>query len=377
MGIYVENLVCTQCNKKFSLNEKIWKCACGGLLDIDFTSTFPVDTIKGRERTMWRYREAIPLRDDKNIISFDEGFTPLTDVAFHGKSVLIKQDHLFPTGSYKDRGASVLVSKVRELGVRKVVEDSSGNAGCAIAAYCAKARIDCEIYVPENTSPGKLAQIRFSGATLNKIPGSREDTAHAVLKAAEEYYYASHSWNPFFFHGTKTFAFEVCEQLGWKSPDTVILPVGNGTLLLGAYIGFHELLGAKTIDNIPRIIAIQSANCAPLYRAFKEDLEEIPEIEKKDVLAEGIAIAKPIRWRQIIEAVKESNGDFITVDDWEIKESLRDMCRKGFYIEPTAASTTAGISKYVRRSHPNETIVSLFTGHGLKTTEKMVKLLNE
>ncbi|UCE73077.1 MAG: threonine synthase [Methanomassiliicoccales archaeon] len=373
----MDRLVCTKCNEKFSLDEKVWQCKCEGLLDIDFKSPFPVDKIKGRKLTMWRYKEAIPLLDDRNIISFDEGFTPLTDVAFNGKSVLVKQDHLFPTGSYKDRGASVLVSKVRELGVRKVVEDSSGNAGCAIAAYCAKAKIDCEIYVPEDTSAGKLAQIQFYGAKLKKIPGSREDTAHAVLKAAEEYYYASHSWNPFFFHGTKTFAFEVCEQLGWKSPDTVILPVGNGTLLLGAYFGFNELLGAGIIDKIPRIIAIQSVNCAPLYRVFKENLEEIPEIDKKSVLAEGIAIAKPIRGKQIIEAVKKSNGDFIAVDDWEIKESLKDICKKGFYIEPTAASTTAGINNYVRRSNPDETIVSLFTGHGLKTTEKMVKILNE
>lgn len=373
----MEKLVCTECNKKFSLNETIWKCKCGGLLDIDFKSTFPLDKIKGRKPTMWRYREAIPLLDDRDIISFDEGFTPLIDVDFNGKSVLVKQDHLFPTGSYKDRGASVLVSKVGELEIKKVVEDSSGNAGCAIAAYCAKAKIDCEIFVPEDTSLGKLAQIQLYRAKLNKIPGSREDTAHAVLKAAEVYYYASHSWNPFFFHGTKTFAFEVCEQLGWKSPDSVILPVGNGTLLLGAFIGFNELLEAGIIDRMPRIIAVQSLSCAPLYRAFKENLEEIPDIDKKDTLAEGIAIAKPIRGKHIVEAVKKSNGDFIAVDDFEIKRSLKDICNKGFYIEPTAASTTAGISKYVRESNADETIVSLFTGHGLKTTEKMVKILNE
>ncbi len=325
---------------------------------------------------MWRYREAIPLFDDKNIISFDEGFTPLIDVDFNGKSVLIKQDYLFPTGSYKDRGASVLISKVRELGIGKVVEDSSGNAGSAIAGYCAKAGIDCEIFVPQDTSPGKLAQIHLYKAALNKIPGSREDTAFAVLKTAEEYYYASHSWNPFFFHGTKTFAFEVCEQLGWKSPNSVILPVGNGTLVLGAFIGFHELLDAGIIERMPRIIAVQSLNCSPLYRAFKGNLEEIPEIDKKATLAEGIAIAKPIRGKQIIDAVKKSEGDFIAVDDLEIKTSLKDMCRKGFYIEPTAASTTAGISKYVQDSNADETIVSLFTGHGLKTTEKMLRVFN-
>ncbi|MFB0507609.1 MAG: threonine synthase [Thermodesulfobacteriota bacterium] len=372
----MDGLVCTKCSETFSLNEKIWRCKCGGLLDIDFKSTFPVDKIQRRKPTMWRYREAIPLFDDKNIISFDEGFTPLIDVDFNGKSVLIKQDYLFPTGSYKDRGASVLISKVRELEISKVIEDSSGNAGSAIAGYCARAKIDCEIFVPQDTSPGKLAQIQLYKAKLNKVEGSREDTAHAVLGVAEKYYYASHCWNPFFFHGTKTFAFEVCEQLGWKSPDSVILPVGNGTLLLGAFIGFNELLEAGIIERIPRIIAVQSLNCAPLYRAFKENLEEIPEIDKKDTLAEGIAIAEPIRGKHIIEAVKKSNGDFIAVDDFEIKRSLKDMCKKGFYIEPTAASTAAGISKYVQESNPDETIVSLFTGHGLKTTEKMLTVLN-
>jgi threonine synthase len=372
----MDGLMCTKCSKKFSLNERIWKCKCGGLLDIDFKSAFPVDRIERRKPTMWRYREAIPLLDDKNIISFDEGFTPLIDVDFDGKSVLVKQDYLFPTGSYKDRGASVLISKVRELKIKRVVEDSSGNAGSAIAGYCAKAKIDCEIFVPHDTSLGKLAQIQLFRAKLNKIPGSREDTAHAVLEAAEKYYYASHSWNPFFFHGTKTFAFEVCEQLGWKSPDSVILPVGNGTLVLGAHIGFNELLEAGIIDKIPRIIAVQSLNCAPLYRAFEGNLEEIPEIDKKDTLAEGIAIGKPIRGKQIIEAVKKSNGNFIAVDDFEIRASLKDMCKKGFYIEPTAASTSAGISKYVQESNPHETIVSLFTGHGLKTTEKMLQVIS-
>jgi threonine synthase len=197
-------LVCTECNKEFSLEEKVWKCECGGLLDVDFQPHFPIDKIRQRKPTMWRYREAIPIFEDKNIISFDEGFTPLLPVNFGDKPVWIKQDHLFPTGSYKDRGASVLISKVKELGVTDVVEDSSGNAGCAIAAYCAKAEIECQIFVPEGTSAGKLAQVQFYGAQLNKISGTREDTARAVLKAAEKDYYASHSWNPFFFHGTKT-----------------------------------------------------------------------------------------------------------------------------------------------------------------------------
>jgi threonine synthase len=289
----------------------------------------------------------------------------------------MKQDHLFPTGSYKDRGASVLISKVKELGIQNVVEDSSGNAGCAIAAYSAQARIKCQIFVPQDTSLGKLAQIQLSGAQLHKIPGSREDTGGAALKAAAKDYYASHSWNPFFFQGTKTFAFEVCEQLGWKSPDSIVVPVGNGTLLLGAYIGFKELLKAGIIQRIPRIMGVQSAHCAPLYRAFKEDLRGIPKIDKKDTFAEGIAIAEPIRGKQILEAVKESRGDFIAVDDSEIKNSLRDLCEKGFYVEPTSAATTAGLSKYLQAPIADEIVVSVLTGHGLKATEKMLKILEE
>ena len=371
------NLICAKCRQRFPLEEKIWKCACGGFLDIDFQPHFPVDKIRQRKPTMWRYREAIPLFEDKNMISFDEGFTPLLPINFGTKTVWIKQDHLFPTGSYKDRGASVLVSKIRELGIPSVVEDSSGNAGCAIAAYCAQAKIECQIFVPEDTAAGKLAQIRLYGARLNRIPGSREDTAHAVLKAAENDYYASHSWNPFFFQGTKTFAFEVCEQLGWKAPDALIVPVGNGTLLLGAFLGFSELMAAGLTPKIPRIIGVQAASCAPLYKAFKENLEEMPKIDKKDTVAEGIAIAEPIRGKQILEAVRKSKGAFISVDDLEIEKSIRRLCAMGFYIEPTSAAAIAGLSKYLESSHLDEIIVSVFTGHGLKTTEKMVKLLRE
>jgi threonine synthase len=259
----MNNLICQRCGTAYSLEEPRWRCDCGGLLDIQFMPAFDLARIRQRPPTMWRYREAIPIREDRNIVSFHEGFTPLVEVGFNGKSILIKQDHLFPTGSFKDRGASVLVSKIKELGIGRVVEDSSGNAGCAIAAYCAKAKIECDIFVPESTAAAKLSQIQLSGARLHRIPGSREQTAEAALAAAQQHYYASHVWNPFFSHGTKTFAFEVCEQLGWQSPDSIVVPVGHGTLLLGLFIGFRELLGAGLVDRLPKIIGIQSANCAP------------------------------------------------------------------------------------------------------------------
>lgn len=371
-----ERLICQACAAVYPLDAVRWRCDCGALLDVAFKPVFDLARIARRKPTMWRYREAIPIRDDAHIVSFDEGFTPLIpiDFNFNGREVLVKQDHLFPTGSYKDRGASALVSKIRELGIDHVVEDSSGNAGSAIAAYCARAGVRCDIFAPASTAAGKLAQIQNYGAALHQISGSREDVARAALEAARQTYYASHAWNPFFLQGTKTFAFEVCEQLGWRAPDAVILPVGNGTLLLGAYLGFEELLTAGVIAQRPRIVAVQAANCAPLHRAFQEGREAPAPIDLQATWAEGIAIAEPIRGAQILRAVRESEGYFVSVSENEIVRALRAACRQGFYVEPTAAATLAGVRQYARQAPAGERFVSVITGHGLKTTEKILKL---
>ena len=374
----LKNLICTRCSKEYSVNDPVWKCSCGGILDLNFSTVFNIGKIESNFPGMWKYRKTIPIDNNKNIVSFQEGFTPLLKIETGEGILYIKQDHLFPTGSYKDRGASVLISKVKELGIKKVVEDSSGNAGAAIAAYCAKAGIECDIYVPESTSAGKLAQIDFYGANLHKIPGSRENTTEAVMEAAEKNYYASHSWNPWFFQGTKTFAYEVCEQLGWKAPDIIILPAGNGTLFIGAYIGFLELMNAGIIDIIPKMIAVQTAICAPLYKSYINKLEEPSKIESTtNTLAEGIAIEKPVRGTQILKAVKETNGVIIAVTEDEIKYSLWSMMKQGYYIEPTSAAVIAGAINYQkinREAIMNKTLVTVFTGHGLKGTDKLLKL---
>jgi threonine synthase len=302
----------------------------------------------------------------------NEGFTPLEEIEFNGGGVLIKIDYLFPTGSYKDRGATVLISKMKEWGVQKVVEDSSGNAGSAIAAYCAKAGIGCDIYVPQYTSPEKLIQIQAYGATLKRVEGSREKTAEKAMEAASKIPYASHCWNPFFLHGTKTFAFEVWEQMDWRAPDTLVLPIGHGTLFLGAYIGFKELKTAGMIKRIPKMVGIQSASCAPLYQAFKKGWRETRPIEKEETIAEGIAIAEPVRGRQILEAIRETGGEVLAVTEKEIKVALKEMGRKGHFIEPTSSATIAGLKKYLRKKRQNETVVSTLTGMGLKSAGKMV-----
>ena len=369
-GLCMERFFCSRCKRFYPLQPSRWRCDCGSFLDLQFKPRFPVEKILRRNPSLWRYQEAIPIRHETSTLSMGEGFTPLERMEIDGSEVLIKIDYLFPTGSYKDRGASVLVSKMKEWGVRKVVEDSSGNAGSAIAAYCAKARIECDIYVPHHTSPGKLVQIEAYGATVIRVEGTRETTAKRAMKAASTTPYASHCWNPFFLHGTKTFAFEVWEQMGWNIPDSLVLPVGHGTLFLGAYIGFKELREAGLIEKIPRLVAVQSASCAPLYQAFNKGWQETRSIEKKETVAEGIAIAEPVRGRQILEAIRETDGEVLIVTEKEILKAVKVMGRRGHFVEPTSAATVAGLRQYLGRRRRREIVVSTLTGMGLKSAGK-------
>ncbi|MBN2461121.1 MAG: pyridoxal-phosphate dependent enzyme, partial [Candidatus Cloacimonetes bacterium] len=241
-------LYCRTCNKEFDHLDPVWRCSCGGLLDLDFQVEFPLTAIRERPASLWRYREAIPVLNDKCIVTYDEGFTPLLPLTLYRKKVLVKQDHLFPTGSYKDRGASILISKLKEIGVREIVEDSSGNAGASIAAYAARGGIKCTIFVPKGTARSKKEQVKLYGASIDDSSPDRVVAAKRALEKARQTYYASHCWNPYFFQGTKTFIFEIWEQMGYRLPDTLLLPVGNGSLLIGVYIGCQDLLKAGLID---------------------------------------------------------------------------------------------------------------------------------
>jgi threonine synthase len=372
------SFICISCGLRIQADRKSWRCdTCGGLLDIEMHPQFPLEKITTRPFTMWRYREALPIELDENIISLGEPVTPIVKINLSGKSLMIKLEHLFPTGSLKDRGASVLVSKMRELGIEKAVEDSSGNAGASIAAYCKAAGIACEIFVPSHVSPAKAFQIEIYGAYLRLIEGSRENVAEAALFAAGELYYASHCRNPFFLHGVKTFAYEIAEQLGWNAPDTLILPVGNGTLLLGAFIGFKELFQAGLIKKIPKIVGVQAANCAPLYKDFTTNSSVKEKNTFMTSIAEGIAIAEPVRRGEILRCVKESSGLFLTVTEKEICTALRHMLEKGYMIEPTAAAAIAGAEKYLASSETGEQVVSVITGHGLKAPDKIRAVMKD
>ncbi len=368
------HLVCERCGTVYEADPRRWRCDCGGPLSLDAVPPFVPAMVDRRAEGLWRYEKALPV-DAADRVSLGEGRTPLIPILFDGRTLLVKQEQLFSTGSYKDRGAAVLMTYLHARGVRHVVEDSSGNAGTAIAAYAAQAGIVCDIYVPADTSSAKTFQIEAYGATLHRIPGSREAAAAAAREAAGTAVYASHVYNPWFLQGTKTFAYETAEQLGWRAPDTLVLPVGNGTLLLGAFIGFHELVQAGVVAHMPRIIAVQAAACDPLAAAFEAGAQELQCLSAGHTIAEGIAIAAPVRGSEILTAVRATQGRFVTVSEQEIAGSLRECCRRGWLIEPTSAAVIAGARRYAAGMNPGEVVVTVFTGHGLKTPGTIAEIL--
>jgi threonine synthase len=366
------NLVCSTCHAAAPADTLRWRCPCGGPYDLDFPASFPRDAIRSRPQTLWRYREALPLPLESDVVSLGETLTPLLPwPALPGSH--LKLEFLLPTGSFKDRGACLMLSHMKGRGVRTAVEDSSGNAAAAVAAYAARAGIACRIFVPASTSSGKLAQIRTYGADLAPIPGTREDVAAAARRAAEQSYYASHVFNPYFFHGTKTFAFEVWEQLGFRAPDQIILPVGHGTLYLGAYLGFRDLLLAGEISRLPRLIGIQAEPCAPIAAGWRGQ----PAPPPGSTIAEGIRIAAPDRAAAILQACRESHGDLLTVSEEEIVSTLFQLGRAGLYVEPTAAVAPAGALRLAAagRLPAGGTTVIPLTGSGLKAGSAIAELL--
>lgn len=370
--------ICDQCNATYGIDTLRYKCDCGQPLSLKRTeSRFSVDGVSIEDSTLWRYRGALPIADDASIISLGEGMTPLVSFDSSTHDHRLKLDFVCPTGSYKDRGAAVLLSKVKELGVQEVVEDSSGNAGAAIAAYSAKAGIDCTIYCPASTSKGKLAQISMYGAKLKLIEGNRAATTQAVLEAAETIYYASHNWNPFFLEGTKTVAFEIAEQLGWEAPDHIICPIGFGSVYMGLHIGFGELRAQGIVTKIPRLLGVQSAACCPVYKAYSENRSQIERSpQTHETLAEGIVSEAPIRGDTIMGALRETNGAVTTVDEGEIEVGIKALASKGIYVEPTSAVIVRAFDKFVESGiiGAGDVTVSILTGSGLKATDKLMKI---
>jgi threonine synthase len=335
---------------------------------------FPWVAMRQRPAGLWHYLEALPLPAAAQPISLGEMCTPLLPIEDSASRLHLKLDFLFPTGSFKDRGAAVMMTQIRSLGVSHVVEDSSGNAGAAVAAYAAAARISASVYVPANAPVAKTAQIALYGANLVRVPGPRAAATEAAQQEAARSYYASHVWNPFFLEGVKTVAFEIWEQLGQQAPDWVITPVGHGTMLLGLYKGFDYLLRAGMIQRLPRIAGVQAAAVAPLAAATAQQMNRLPEIVAGDTLADGIAIARPLRWRQILSAVRATDGQIVTVAEHEIKQAVLAWARRGILMEPTSATALAAYTTLSNTQvfSASDVVVVPVTGSGVKSAQRIL-----
>lgn len=359
---------CHLCGQRYPLTEPSWRCACGGLFDLDTGRSHFDGMLPATPWSLWRYRAVLPVlgeADASQWLSMGEGMTPLIPC---GGTMHLKLDFVMPTGSYKDRGAVMLVTKAIALGARRVVVDSSGNAAISLAAYAARAAIAAEVFVPLDTPMKKVDQLRRYGATVHQVPGGRADAAAAaqVFVEQSQALYGSHVYDPIFYQGTKTVAYEIWEQLGRKAPGTVILPAGNGTLVMGASIGFGELFEAGLIPSVPRILAVQAENCAPLA-AGAGDVTHSDSEPAQPTLAEGIAIASPPRAAQLIEEVRASRGRFTTVSETEISEARLALACQGIDVEPTAAAAYAAWVSLGPQSDVPPPVVVILTGTGLKS----------
>lgn len=333
--------------------------------------------IEHRERSVWRYAKAIAV-EREYAVTLGEGCTPLLGRSWQGVPVQFKLEFMMPTGSFKDRGMTVMVSYLKSRGIDHVLEDSSGNAGASLSAYAAAAGMRCRILVPETASYPKIAQIAACGADVVTVRGSRQDVADAALRMSSEIFYASHNWQPFFVEGTKTLAYELWESLGFEAPDNVVTPLGYGSNVLGLERGFDELLRNGEIRRMPKIFGVQAANCAPCHATWQSGGEAPVPVTVTPTVAEGIASSQPTRLREVVRGVRRSGGAIAAVSEEEIIAALAALARMGLYVEPTCAAAAAGLTQWLASGviRADETTVVVLTGSGLKSSERIGQLLN-
>ncbi len=369
------HLRCIDCGVRFDGAVRLWRCgACRGLLVVELPRPDALSAIDSHRRGLWRYRAFLPVDDAAAIVTLGEGATPVVRLdrwaAHHGlREVYAKLEHLNPTGSFKDRGVAPLVARVRELGLERIVEDSSGNAGASTASYAARAGVACTIYVPAAAPRNKVTQIERAGARVVPIAGNRAAVTSAALADVDATgaYYAGHNANPYFAEGMKTFAFEVLEEFAARLPTHLVFPVGGGSLYWGCFEGLR--LWHPAPSWLPRLHMVQPAGCAPLVAAHVARSDEPLAVERRPSLAGGMEIERPPRGRLLLRALRESGGAAVAVEDAEILSERRRLgALEGLDVEPTSAATFAGLVALVRQGfvRADESVLVAVTGSGLK-----------
>ncbi len=379
-------LRCVNCKREYSTEEIVYTCkACGSVLevvlDIDSIELSRED-LRKRPFNLWRYREFMPIKGD-SIVTLNEGGTPLYNAKrlaeeIGVKELYIKNEGANPTGSFKDRGMTVGVTKALELNAKAVGCASTGNTSASLAAYAAKAGIKCYVLLPAGKiALGKLAQAILHGAKVIGIKGNFDVALKLIREASERFnIYLLNSVNPFRLEGQKSEAFEIVDQLNFEVPDRVVVPMGNCGNISAIWKGFKEFKEAGLIDELPMMTGIQASGASPVVKAFKKGKKEIEPEENPETIATAIRIGKPVNAPKALKALYESNGYAESVSDEEIIEAQKLLARReGIGVEPASATSIAGLKKLVEQGvvDKDERIVCVVTGHALKDPEIVFK----
>lgn len=357
---------CTGCRRPYPDVGFPYRCPdCGGVYD--YTAPLAYDPLPfdpQQPRGLARYRKSFPLPTGAPLIGLGEGATPLLPVRVGSRTVYFKCESLNPSGSFKDRGAAVLISALSGAGVGSVVEDSSGNAGASLAAYAARAGIRARIFIPATAAGPKRAQIEAYGAEVVTVQGPRSAASEAARQASEGgAVYASHAYLPHGLAGYATVAFELAEQLG-GAPGAVVCPVGQGGLLLGVARGFDALSAAGAQNRVPALIGVQARACAPIAAVFSSGAAGLEWVREGPTVADGVRILHPVRGDAVLSAVERSGGRVLAVDDEDILHGADVLARAGLWVEPTSAVVWPALVEML--DSLSDPIVAILTGSGYK-----------
>ena len=388
---YVKYGKCTCCGREYPAVPDLTNCQCGGILDIIYDydgirEAFTKDTLRDRPgRSMWRYRELLPIEENTPPTPLRVGWSPLYEEPrladmLDLKRLWVKDDGQNPTASLKDRASAMAVAKAREAGAKVIACSSTGNAASSLAGNAAAAGLETYIFVPSRAPKGKVAQLMTFGATVISVQGSYEET-FALSKAAIEkwgWYNRNAAINPYLSEGKKTVAFEIMEQLDWQVPDYIAISVGDGCTIAGLWKGLKDLHAIGFIDRLPRLISAQAAGCCPLNRAIETGEPWKPMEE--NTLADSIAVGVPRNAHKALAAIRESNGLTVNVSGQEIMAAQGLLGRTcGVFGEPAGVTGTAGVKKLCEQGllGREDTVVSVVTGNGLKDVANAIKACGE
>lgn len=382
---------CVKCGKTYDAVPDLTNCECGGILEIVYDydyirSVLTKETLADRQdRSMWRYRELLPVEDSTPAPPLRVGWSPLYEADRLAKQLgiaklYVKDDGLNPTASLKDRASSMAVAKATEAGARVIACSSTGNAASSLAGNAAAAGLETYIFVPSRAPKGKVAQLMTFGAHVISVQGTYEETFELSKAAIEKWgwYNRNAAINPYLSEGKKTVSLEIMEQLNWQAPDYIAISVGDGCTIAGLWKGLKDLYAIGFIDKLPRLISAQAAGCCPLNRAIETGEEWFPMEE--NTLADSIAVGVPRNADKALMAIRESNGLVVNVTDEEImaaQKLLGSTC--GVFGEPAGVTGAAGLKKLCEAGKipADATVVSVVTGNGLKDVANAIAACGE